>query len=1325
MQVRARGLGLALDANVGRAAPGEPAEGALTLDVPALARPLGLVGEWLGQPALAELAGSLAVSGTCVEAPTLRCSPRVELDHFAGFGVTLAHAQLDASVEPLADDQPRFDARLQARGLAAASGQLALTELDARVRGTPTDLNLEADAVGPRDRAHVAVGLHERGDAHRIDLAELELTTTRGGSPTTVALLEPGSVTLGEGSARIDALGLAVAGGQVHADGTVAWTPEGRQDARVRVEGLDLARVDPLIGSPGLAGHLDLDAAVSGRLDDLRGHLRVDGRGLAVGELAIGDLALTAARGGGQSVVVEGAPGRGPEDLRVAMRLSGPLCRRLELTAAVPVRGLGLGPGPLDARLQVDAFALESLAAVMPATPAWWDPTGPSAAPQGSPRWIPEGRVDLDLGVSGTARDPRAALLVRATHLRIDRVDLGSLRVLGQLDADAGVAELSLTAQPGSVGVAGVELRARVPVDVDLRQGRVRWLRERELLASAELIGVDLEQLREGLGPSVPGLAAGLAAADLDGKVSASLRLAGTVAQPQIDARVRGLGLRQAGQVLGELQVDLGYAGERAELGLELAGPLADRLDAHADVPLVLDLGGRGPVAVVADDQAIRGEVRVEGLGLASLAPWAPLGFGGEAGLELGVSGTLAAPEAHARVLVGGLASERGEVGDLDLRLALTPEPAASQTVGGTGPTPITAGVELDLVRAGRHLLTLAADAPLTLSVGDVAAGELVVAWDQAGHHRLLVSGRGLDRELLAAFVELPPDAHAELGFDLNGGGSLAEFQLGGGLAGELGRGDQRFGVDARIELDQAHQRLALAVDAPHTLDPASAPATPTPSASPVGPALTADVELGLPIPALVAGTHELGQTPFGFAVTAPSFDLAQLATLLPRDLDDPEGRLVAELHGAGVLARPELSGSLAIRDAAISVIPLRQRMSDIGVALTLDRERIVLEQVEVHAGKGSITGSGSAQVQGTAVDADVDVAIAKLPVVRPGMPALTLDAGIGIEVHAAPDDLAIAVEVREPELLVASTTESAPKATPSSTAVRFVDAHAAARAGEGEAEGSGAVVAADEQGRLRLRLTLVDPFQITGGSVDMAWGGTVTLERVKGSLVADGRLDSQHGRLDLLGSQFDIARGSVILPDDGTLDPFLDLVAVTKAGDYEVTATITGRVSRPELHFSANPGLDEYEIFSLLVTGSPTISDAEQGTLEAKAAGLLAAVSSPALQAKINQTLHIDRASLGFGDTVDQPILTVGKRVGPKVYVETSYHHNAPENQNTGEIRVHYRFANRWLLETYFGDAAVGGVGTYWSRSFAPVRWKVTPSPRTRRRRREAEPHE
>jgi len=211
----------------------------------------------------------------------------------------------------------------------------------------------------------------------------------------------------------------------------------------------------------------------------------------------------------------------------------------------------------------------------------------------------------------------------------------------------------------------------------------------------------------------------------------------------------------------------------------------------------------------------------------------------------------------------------------------------------------------------------------------------------------------------------------------------------------------------------------------------------------------------------------------------------------------------------------------------------------------------------------------------------------------------------------------------------------------------------------------------------------------------------------------ATGEFGTEGGRVSLLGHDFEIESATIRFPETGELDPFIDMVATTDTSEATVTMHVRGRVSRPQLELRSEPPMPESDVFALLITGHADASQTDQKEFSAKAASVLAAVNNPALQRHLRDTIGIDRVGLGFGDTVDQPIVTVGKRVNDKLYVEAGYHHNAPRGVNEAELRLEYHFAPpRWSVETFFGDAAQGGVGLWWNRRFASRGQRQAESP-------------
>src|SRR5690606_20487829 len=269
----------------------------------------------------------------------------------------------------------------------------------------------------------------------------LALVSDRRGVLTTIELRRPTRVSVGEGEVEIAALSLAVADGRLDLDGRLGFGPGTSSDLRLDVEALSLARLDPLVPGPSLAGRLSLHAALTGALPEPSLQLRARGHDLRVAALQPGEVELLATIGWPPPVdptldrLLLAELGELPDTdagLRVWARVHGPIAERFMIAAAIPLRLAGglrlIADRELAARVGADSLSLVELGGLMPDTPSWWQQQPPdAAAPPGEPKLIPEGRVDLELTVSGRPERPRASAVVLARRLVVDRLELGSL----------------------------------------------------------------------------------------------------------------------------------------------------------------------------------------------------------------------------------------------------------------------------------------------------------------------------------------------------------------------------------------------------------------------------------------------------------------------------------------------------------------------------------------------------------------------------------------------------------------------------------------------------------------------------------------------------------------------------------------------------------------------------------------------------------------------------------------------------------------------------------------------------------------------------------
>ena len=130
----------------------------------------------------------------------------------------------------------------------------------------------------------------------------------------------------------------------------------------------------------------------------------------------------------------------------------------------------------------------------------------------------------------------------------------------------------------------------------------------------------------------------------------------------------------------------------------------------------------------------------------------------------------------------------------------------------------------------------------------------------------------------------------------------------------------------------------------------------------------------------------------------------------------------------------------------------------------------------------------------------------------------------------------------------------------------------------------------------------------------------------------------------------------------------------------------------------------------TLLITGRADAVDDRDGDVRRQVEKLVARFHNPSLSRQLYDRLGVDKLGLGFGSSVTQPILTVGKQLNRQLYVETVYHHNAPPDENEKEAHVEYRLDPQWTFDTVYGDAGFGSLGVFWQTQFGGPRPPAPP---------------
>ena len=749
---------------------------------------------------------------------------------------------------------------------------------------------------------------------------------------------------------------------------------------------------------------------------------------------------------------------------------------------------------------------------------------------------------------------------------------------------------------------------------------------------------------------------------------------------------------------LGELDLHLAWRqGQATTLTLKLEGPwlkVSGTLLLSGAVTVEPSKGvyrwGDGPVS---GQLVVKGQSLPLGAISRRLARWEVGGFE----VEATVSGTLSRPACQAKVLAHKVRADGLILGTLRAQW----DHREDQTTVFEGLLYGRKGLE---GATETFDLKLKASLPLDLNLHRGRLG-----WRREELHDLevdFVSGSGaLDlRALIPGFKVLrPKEAH----FSLKG--SLARPTVKGGLEGILGpRG----------------LRMTVALDSEE---------------SPLGEMWTVELHQGgtQALGAQVETQLDWGEVASQGVISGETPVSGQVSGTLPLWVVEPWVMGFSRLGGmfrygvavSGTLGAPQLVGEGSLRGGLASVVTLNRQVEQMALLVQFEggQARYTFEGEsrpgrfkatgEVSFGPGDKqTGAGGSFWEQWHTRHVVEGVLEQAPFVHDSFPISLIDASFKATIHSTPEGTTANLAVLEG--LVETTTQSLPAVDviPKNQDVVFTDERLEGGVG-------GLTELLQGEGELRLGVVFERPVVIRGPSATVRLVGGLDVERRGPRVVVEGGIRPEAGgRLELYENRFEVRSGLLTLesghvgrpqafqegsPGARPLEPVLQMEAGGVVSGTQVLVRLEGPLAQPRLVLSSQPPLPEYQIMTLLVTGRADVVDDRDGDVRRSVARLVERYHNASLEQQLLDRIGVDRLRLGFGASVRNPVLTVGKQITKRLYVETVYRHGAPEGVNMMEGRIEHQLDPKWTVDTVFGDAAEGRLGLYWTTRFG----RVTPT--------------
>jgi translocation and assembly module TamB len=397
-------------------------------------------------------------------------------------------------------------------------------------------------------------------------------------------------------------------------------------------------------------------------------------------------------------------------------------------------------------------------------------------------------------------------------------------------------------------------------------------------------------------------------------------------------------------------------------------------------------------------------------------------------------------------------------------------------------------------------------------------------------------------------------------------------------------------------------------------------------------------------------------------------------------------GKATIDAELAGTPAAPQARGTLVLSGGDIQDYPRGTHLSDVSATLAADGEQLQLKQFTAHAGKGTITASGTLGL------GSGDLPVALQLTARGARPFasdlltatidmdLTISGGLRGQLKAAGS-----VHIDRADITI-------PNALPPDVQVLNV-----VRAGQKPvpvAKSSALIVALD--------LTVAAPRAVfvRGRGLDAELAGQLRIGGDSNHPDISGGFDLRNGTVNLAGATLTFSSGRVAFNGTGVRkksDPTLDFTSVTTSAGGTATLNVGGYADAPVITLSSTPEMPQDEILSRLlfgvsVTQLTPLQLAQIGAALATMGGVGGGGHFNPINA-VQRKLGLDRLNIGGGsstsgaasgtpgETSNAATIEAGRYVTRRVYIGAKQSTNG-----TTQAQVQVDLTKSLKLQTTLG---------------------------------------
>ena len=212
---------------------------------------------------------------------------------------------------------------------------------------------------------------------------------------------------------------------------------------------------------------------------------------------------------------------------------------------------------------------------------------------------------------------------------------------------------------------------------------------------------------------------------------------------------------------------------------------------------------------------------------------------------------------------------------------------------------------------------------------------------------------------------------------------------------------------------------------------------------------------------------------------------------------------------------------------------------------------------------------------------------------------------------------------------------------------------------------------------------------------------GQLTITADAGAVGIVGRVEADRGDLDLFGRRYLVERAMARF--DGSTDPLLDVVITHDFPEVTTITSVRGRLSKPELIMSSEPGIySQGQLLGFLLGGEPNGEPAQGNPRDrVTAAGTSFVANRLGGYFKKALPFNVDVLKYEAATASSSAAFTIGTWLTRSLFVAYRHRFEARADENTGEAEAEYWMTRRVMVEGTLGDRGYSGLDLLWRKRY------------------------